>query len=223
MGAWSVPAHRRGLPKRCRPSGCLESGTSSCFVQRMELRGLEQRLPAGEQLLQLVAGGAVLGQRVHVRPVLRQLRLELGDVLLERRDPALDLLELGRALLLRRRAGGPSAPSARPRRPRAARSSPRAPGRGRPSRRRRSAACAPRPRRCARRPRRAARGRGRRAGSSPGNASSAASSASRLSRSRWLVGSSSTRKFAPEATIAARASRRRSPPESTETCFSCSA
>ena len=31
----------------------------------------------------------------------------------------------------------------------------------------------------------------------PGNASSAASSASRLSRSRWFVGSSSTRKFAP--------------------------
>ena len=31
----------------------------------------------------------------------------------------------------------------------------------------------------------------------PGNASSAASSASRLSRSRWFVGSSRTRKFAP--------------------------
>src|SRR2546428_489626 len=32
----------------------------------------------------------------------------------------------------------------------------------------------------------------------PGNASSAPSSASRLSRSRWFVGSSSTRRFAPE-------------------------
>ena len=42
----------------------------------------------------------------------------------------------------------------------------------------------------------------------PGNASSAASSASRLSRSRWFVGSSSTRKFAPEATI----DRERQPP-----------
>ena len=68
--------------------------------------GLEQDLPAGEQLLQLVAGGAVLGQRVHVRPVLGELRLELGDVLLERRDPALDLLELGRALLRRLRGAG---------------------------------------------------------------------------------------------------------------------
>src|SRR5438067_8813735 len=56
----------------------------------------------------------------------------------------------------------------------------------------------------------------------PGNASSAASSASRLSRSRWFVGSSSTRKFAPEATVTASASLRRSPPESTATAFSCS-
>ena len=50
----------------------------------------------------------------------------------------------------------------------------------------------------------------------PGNASSAASSASRLSRSRWFVGSSSRRKFAPEATTSASASRRRSPPESAD-------
>ena len=56
----------------------------------------------------------------------------------------------------------------------------------------------------------------------PGNASSAASSASRLSRSRWFVGSSRTRKFAPEATTSASARRRRSPPESAVTGFSCS-
>ena len=56
----------------------------------------------------------------------------------------------------------------------------------------------------------------------PGNASSAASRASRLSRSRWFVGSSSTRKFAPDATVTASASRRRSPPESTATGFSTS-
>ena len=55
----------------------------------------------------------------------------------------------------------------------------------------------------------------------PGNASSAASSASRLSRSRWFVGSSSTRKFAPLATTSASASRRRSPPDSAVTGFSC--
>src|SRR4051812_28330836 len=54
----------------------------------------------------------------------------------------------------------------------------------------------------------------------PGKASSAPSSASRLSRSRWFVGSSRTRKFAPEATASASASRRRSPPESTVTAFS---
>ena len=56
----------------------------------------------------------------------------------------------------------------------------------------------------------------------PGNASSAASSASRLSRSRWLVGSSRTRKFAPDATTSASASRRRSPPESATTGLSWS-
>src|SRR5581483_10895484 len=56
----------------------------------------------------------------------------------------------------------------------------------------------------------------------PGNASSAASSDSRDSRSRWFVGSSSTRKFAPDATTIARASRRRSPPDSETTRFSCS-
>ena len=49
---------------------------------------------------------------------------------------------------------------------------------------------------------------------------SASSSASRLSMSRWLVGSSSTRKFAPDTTTRASASRRRSPPESTSTGFS---
>ena len=40
------------------------------------------------------------------------------------------------------------------------------------------------------------------------------SSASRLSRSRWFVGSSRTSRLAPLATTSARASRRRSPPES---------
>ena len=55
----------------------------------------------------------------------------------------------------------------------------------------------------------------------PGNASSAASSASRLSRSRWFVGSSRTRKFAPEATRSASARRRRSPPDSAVTARSC--
>ena len=53
----------------------------------------------------------------------------------------------------------------------------------------------------------------------PGKASSAASSASRLSRSRWFVGSSRTRRFVPDATMQA-TRRRRSPPESAEIDFS---
>ena len=59
--------------------------------------------------------------------------------------------------------------------------------------------------------------------SAPSNARSASSSASRLSRSRWLVGSSRIRTFAPEATRIASESRRSSPPESTDTSFSASA
>ena len=46
----------------------------------------------------------------------------------------------------------------------------------------------------------------------PSNASSASSSASRLSMSRWFVGSSRIRTFAPHATRIASDSRRRSPP-----------
>ena len=56
--------------------------------------------------------------------------------------------------------------------------------------------------------------------SEPGNACSADSSASRLSRSRWLVGSSSTSTLAPECTRIASDSRRRSPPESPSSGFS---
>ena len=73
----------------------------------------------------------------------------------------------------------------------------------------------------ARRQRRAARGRGRRAGSSPGTPRAPPRAPRGSPRSRWFVGSSSTRKFAPDATSNASASRRRSPPESAVTGVSC--
>ena len=81
--------------------------------------------------------------------------------------------------------------------PRPAPCAPRARARTRPSRRRRSAARRPRPRPCACRRRRAARGRGRPAAARPGTPCSASSSASRLSMSRWLVGSSRISTLAP--------------------------
>ena len=137
--------------------------------------------------------------------VVGELALEVGDGLLLALDRGLDLLEL---------ASGPSAVArsgcgffvtlstsvsgvrclrtlelVRPQRARA--------DVVRPARRRSCGSCRPRSRAFARRPRRGARGRGRRAAPSPGKFSSAASSASRLSRSRWFVGSSRTRKFAP--------------------------
>ena len=83
----------------------------------------------------------------------------------------------------------------------------------RPSRPRSCAARRPRSRPCASRRRRAARGRARRAGPSRRSCSSASSSASRLSTSRWFVGSSRISTFAPECTRIASDSRWRSPPE----------
>ena len=58
--------------------------------------------------------------------------------------------------------------------------------------------------------------------SEPGNSPSASSSASRLSRSRWLVGSSRISTLAPDWTRIASDSRRRSPPDSPSSGFSAS-
>ena len=187
------------------------STSHSCPARR-----LEQRFPAREQLLELVAGGAVRRERLDVVPVLGEPRSSSAT---RARAPAIDASTCSSSL-----GGRFAAAAARclrllacfgRRRGRRLLASSRL-ARSRPSRRGRSAACRPRPRRSARRRRRAARGRARRAAPCPGNASSAASSASRLSRSRWFVGSSSTRKFAPDATTSASASRRRSPPESSD-------
>ena len=68
--------------------------------------------------------------------------------------------------------------------------------------------------------RRAARGRARRAGRCRERPRAPPSSASRLSRSERFVGSSRTRKFAPDATMQASSRRRCSPPESAEIGFS---
>ncbi len=57
----------------------------------------------------------------------------------------------------------------------------------------------------------------------PSKASRASSSASRLSMSRWLVGSSRISTLAPEATRIASERRRCSPPEMSASCFSTSA
>ena len=58
--------------------------------------------------------------------------------------------------------------------------------------------------------------------SDPGNDASAVSSASRLSRSRWLVGSSRISRLAPELTRIASDRRRRSPPDRPSSGFSAS-
>ena len=92
-----------------------------------------------------------------------------------------------------------------------------------PAARRGCSACRPRRRGCGCRPPPAGRGRGRSRTTAPSNSVSASSSASRLSMSRWLVGSSRTRTLAPEATRIASESRRCSPPEMSLSCFSASA
>ena len=163
-------------------------------------------------------------ERLHIRPVVRELLLELRDRLLPllrsrprsapARSAAAASASGGRLRLRLRGLRLDRAPEGRRAR--------RAAGRNRPSRRRTSAACRLRSPAYAR-PRRPASARSCETSRTvPGKASSAASSASRLSRSRWFVGSSRTRKFAPDATTSASARRRRSPPESTATAFCCS-
>ena len=215
---------RRGLrpggARRCSPRACLLYAAGSRRASpRLGL--LEQPLPAPEELGQLVAGCAMGGEDVHVRPVVGELPLELGDPRLRRRDLRLEPLELrrrpalrraGRAcsrLRLRTRASGSAAGAALRSRSRSAQP---------PSyeRSERSSIATIRSGTASRSAR-----SWETMSTVPGNASSAASSASRLSRSRWFVGSSRTRKFAPEATSSASASRRRSPPESAVTERSC--
>ena len=78
----------------------------------------------------------------------------------------------------------------------------------RPSRRRTSGSSRPRSRASARATASSSARSCETSSTVPGKSSSAASSASRLSRSRWFVGSSRTRKFAPDATTM----REREPP-----------
>ena len=189
---------------------------------RSRLRLIEQLLPALEERRERVAAALVGGEHVDVRPVLGELLLELGDLGLARGDlrsirSSSDARGFGAAFgfvgfgFARSTGGSGFARASRSSRARRSSAQPPSYARSSPSSIAsvRSAIASSSARSC------------ETSSTVPGNASSAASSASRLSRSRWLVGSSRTRKFAPEATVTASASRRRSPPESTETAFSC--
>ena len=187
---------------------------------------LEQRLPALEQRLQLVARGAVRGEQVDVAPVVGEPPLEVGDGLFlaprsrpRSRSSWLGLFgRSGRGFLRGRfrpasETGGvttlrtfcPQLAGADVVRPAAV-----------------VARIVPSSIASVRSATASSRARSWETSSTvAGKFSSAASSASRDSRSRWFVGSSRTRKFAPDATTTASASRRRSPPESTATGFSC--
>ena len=108
--------------------------------------------------MQLVAGGAVGGEDVHVRPVVGELRLQLGDAQFDGCDLASSRSSSDGARAPF--AACASAPPAGPRRWRRSASRSRT---GRPSRRRRSASARPRSRRAGREQRPAWPGRGRRA------------------------------------------------------------
>ena len=75
----------------------------------------------------------------------------------------------------------------------------------------------PPPPRATRRSTPAAAGRARRSGASPATRAGSASSASRAGMSRWLVGSSSSSRFAGAIPSSASSSRDRSPPDSSAT------
>ena len=160
---------------------------------------------------------------VDVRPVVRELPLELGDARPRGPRSPPRALELGRPRRLR---AGRASRFSFARRPgldglRRLRALGAARAVRRPSRRRRSGSSRPRSPASARRPRRAARGRARRAGPCPGRPR-APPRAPRGSRGR---GGSSARRgrgsSRPRRRRCASASRRRSPPESTATGFSC--
>ena len=216
-GATARAARSGAAASRRRSDVRPHQGTATCCSRQSSL--LEELLPAGEQRLRARRARACARRASRRSPSpSASFASSVRDLGLARRDLRLEPLELasdasrrafagfGFALLIgfgsrggRRRALARRAGAASP-----------------PSRRRRSAAS----------PSSIASVRSATASSSarscetsstvPGNASSAASSASRLSRSRWFVGSSSTRKFAPDATTTASASRRRSPPDSTD-------
>ena len=156
------------------------------------VRLLEQHLPAPEELGELVAGGAVRREDVHVRPVRRELPLELRDPGLGRGDRRLQPLEL-RGLPSLGALSTCAAWSPAARRPARARS---ARARGPPTTVvRAQSALLDRDDPVGHRVEQGTVVRDDENG--PGKRLEAVSSASRLSRSRWFVGSSRTRKFAP--------------------------
>ena len=177
--AWPTPPDRpappraRASPPRpprppARPSAARSGGSSTGPSASACLLGAPRRRASAS--LGVAGGGSALGGSVGER-AFRPARCA------GRRRARMRPLRTAHAGPGTARIAGP--PGAR-----------RARARTRASRRRSCAASGPRPRPCACRPRRAARDRGRRAGSRPGSARSASSSASRLSMSRWLVGSS---------------------------------
>src|SRR5689334_10962269 len=69
----------------------------------LRLRLLEEQFPALEERRERVAAALVRGEDVDVRPVRRELLLELGDLCLLRGDRGFELLEFGGTRLLRSR------------------------------------------------------------------------------------------------------------------------
>ena len=215
-----------GSPIERRKSRASRSYSASAGT--VGLRLLEQRLPAVEQRLELVARRPVRGEELHVAPVVGELPLELGDRLLLRCDRGLDLLELARAfrscpLRPRLRFVALRTQSLRPelRNDWNSSSTGDSSGRSPPSRRRSCGSSRPRSRASARRPRRGGRGRGRRAARSRGS-SPAQPRAPRGSRGR---GGSSARRGRGSSPRTRRRPRARAAaarrPRAPRTGFSC--
>src|SRR5581483_2628218 len=95
----SEPRSPGGRPMERRNS--RDALTARAYRSRLRLLALEERLPAVEQRLELVACGPVGGEELHVAPVVGELPLEVGDGLLLPGDARLHLLELARLLWAR--------------------------------------------------------------------------------------------------------------------------
>ena len=212
----SSPAFQ-AAPKAC---GSIFGGAPT-LAKAPGLAG--ETLPARVQLLDRCLGLLVAGGRGRAA-LRRRPRRRVGELVLERLQRRLGGLDLAlEPLLLLALFGGAALPiwcaawplsaacrASRAAAPRALLADPHVLGPAADVAAQRPSSIAT----SASRRRRAARGRGRRAAASRWNSASACSSASRLSRSRWLVGSSRISTLAPDWTRIASDSRRRSPPDS---------
>ena len=219
MRAMSGARHRdgsvTGLSTHCGPCGtcpaaAVVTGMSTSAPQREDCASSKRVSHRARSDSRCSRAARWAARSATLPPVLRERAARARRPrALGARDLRLDELELRSAARASRRAPalGPTPGSGAPPPGRPAQAPLRTPHVAPPSRRGTRRARGPRSRAAGRRRRRGGRGRARRAGTVPGTPRARPRAPRASSRSRWLVGSSRTRRFAPDATRIASASR----------------